>query len=82
MSQLRLQRDLKLAIREYAPGAEIVADKRIWRSDGVQFHKDIVRYQEYRICETCNHLQHSEGPRYAAARCMSNLRSAAKSSAT
>ena len=61
-SQLRLQRDLKLAIREYAPGAEVVADKRIWRSDGVQFHKDIVRYKEYRICETCNHLQHSEGP--------------------
>lgn len=59
---LRLQRDLKLAIREYAPGAEVVADKRIWRSDGVQFQKDIVRYQEYRICETCNHLQHSEGP--------------------
>ena len=61
-SQLRLQRDLKLAIREYAPGAEVVADKRVWRSDGVQFHKDIVRYQEYRICETCNHLQHSKGP--------------------
>ena len=60
--QLRLQRDLKLAIREYAPGAEVVADKRIWRSDGVQFHKDIVRYNEYRICETCNHLQHSEIP--------------------
>lgn len=59
---LRLQRDLKLAIRDYAPGAEVVADKRIWRSDGVQFHKDVVRYQEYRICETCNHLQHSEGP--------------------
>ena len=61
-SQLRLQRDLKLAIREYAPGAEVVADKRVWRSDGVQFYKDIVRYKEYRICETCNHLQHSEGP--------------------
>ena len=61
-SELRLQRDLKLAIREYAPGAEVVADKRIWRSDGVQFHKDIVRYEEYRICETCNHLQHSEIP--------------------
>jgi hypothetical protein len=60
--QLRLQRDLKLAIREYAPGAEVVADKRIWRSDGVQFHKDIVRYQEYRICETCNYLQDSKGP--------------------
>lgn len=61
-SALRLQRDLKVAIREYAPGAEVVADKRVWRSDGVQFHKDAVRYEEYRICETCNHLQHSKGP--------------------
>lgn len=61
-SALRLQRDLKVAIREYAPGAEVVADKRVWRSDGVQFHKDIVRYKEYRICETCNRLQHSEVP--------------------
>ena len=61
-SQLRLQRDLKLAIREYAPGAEVVADKRVWRSDGVQFYKGIVRYQEYRICETCNHLHPSADP--------------------
>ncbi len=60
--KLRLQRDLKMAIREYAPDSEVVADKRIWRSDGVQFYQDTVREQEYRICETCNHLQISEGP--------------------
>ena len=60
--QLRLQRDLKLAIREYAPNSEVVADKRIWRSDGVQFFQDTVRDQEYRICDTCNNLQVSEGP--------------------
>ncbi|QPC80936.1 DEAD/DEAH box helicase [Phototrophicus methaneseepsis] len=59
--QLRLQRDLKLAIREYAPGSEIVADKRIWRSDGVQFFRDTVNSREYRICETCNHLEISLG---------------------
>lgn len=61
-SQLRLQRDRKLAIREYAPESEVVADKRIWRSDGVQFYKDTPVLKEYRICETCNHLNISEGP--------------------
>ena len=60
--ELRLQRDLKLALREYAPDSEVIADKRIWRSDGVQFYQDTVREQEYRICETCNRLQISEGP--------------------
>lgn len=54
---LRLQRDLSDAIREYAPGSEVVADKRIWRSESVVFFRDTVRDREYRICEVCNHLQ-------------------------
>ncbi len=54
---LRLQRDLRQAIREYAPGSEVVADKRIWRSDGLIFYRDTPLTREYRICEHCNHLQ-------------------------
>lgn len=54
---LRLQRDLRQAIREYAPGSEVVADKRIWRSDGLIFYRDTPIKQEYRICEHCNNLQ-------------------------
>jgi len=54
---LRLERDLRQAIREYAPGSEVVADKRIWRSAGLQFYRDTVRDREYRICPTCNNLQ-------------------------
>jgi hypothetical protein len=34
--QLELDRDLSLAIVEYAPGSEVVANKRLWRSDGVK----------------------------------------------
>lgn len=59
-SEIKLQRDLKQAIREYAPGSEIVADKRIWRSDGISFYSDAVRTREYRICKVCNHLQISK----------------------
>lgn len=33
---LELQRGLRLAIREYAPGSEIVAGKKLWRSTGLK----------------------------------------------
>ena len=55
--KLRLERDLKQAIREYAPGSEVVADKRIWRSGGVQFFRDTPRLTQYRICPNCGHLE-------------------------
>ena len=54
---LRLQRDVRQAIREYAPGQEIVADKRIWKSIGLTFYRETPQLFHYRICENCNHLQ-------------------------
>jgi len=57
---LRLERDLRQAINEYAPGSEIVADKRIWRSLRPIFWKDTPRILEYRICENCHHLDISD----------------------
>lgn len=58
---LRLTRDLRQAITEYAPGSEIVADKRIWASQKPLFWKDAPPKHEYRICEHCHHLDMSEG---------------------
>lgn len=57
---LRLERDLRQAIREYAPGSEIVADKRIWRSLTPIFWRDTVRDYAYRICDKCQHLEFEE----------------------
>ncbi len=54
---LRLERDLRLAISEYAPGSEIVADKKIWRSQRPIFWKDTPKILEYRICKYCHHLE-------------------------
>lgn len=51
-----------MALREYAPDSEVIADKCIWRSNGVQFYQYTVGEQEYRIGETCNRLQISKGP--------------------
>lgn len=57
---LRLERDLRQAIREYAPGSEIVADKRVWRSAKPVFWKDAGRDLAYRICDNCHYLDVSE----------------------
>lgn len=54
---LRLKRDLRLAIKEYAPGQEVVADKRLWLSRGLDFYGKEPLVYEYHICDECNHLQ-------------------------
>jgi len=59
---LRLQRDLRQAIREYAPGNEIVADKRIWKSEKPIFWNKTPKILGYRICNNCHHLEISEAP--------------------
>jgi len=58
--QLRLERDIRQAIREYAPGSEIVADKRLWKSKKPIFWKDVARVSQYRICSNCQNLEISE----------------------
>lgn len=62
LPQLRLQRNLQQAIREYAPGQEVVADKRIWKSEGLEFFGKEPQVFAYHICPTCNHLQLVQTP--------------------
>lgn len=57
---LRLRRDLRQAIREYAPGAEVVANKRSWTSDAVSFYRDTPLIYDYRLCKECGHLEVAE----------------------
>jgi len=58
-TSLRLERDKKIAIVEYAPGAEVVADQYIWKSVGVVIRQELNSF-EYRVCQTCRHLDRSE----------------------
>jgi superfamily II DNA or RNA helicase len=53
---LRLQRDLRQAISEYAPGSEVVADKKLWVSGGVRILREAPLIYNYRLCPTCNYL--------------------------
>lgn len=57
-AKLELTRDLSSAIYEYAPGGEIVAGGRLWRSAGVYRLPDRELVGEkYLICEHCRHFR-------------------------
>ncbi|MDB5308650.1 MAG: box helicase [Gemmataceae bacterium] len=54
---LKLDRDLRLALSEYVPGAAVVARGRLWRSVGVRkpWQKPLDQ-QWYAKCRTCGHV--------------------------
>jgi len=55
---LELQRDMKIAISEYAPGSEVVAGGYLWKSYGLKKipKKNWEKY-DYAICENCGRYQ-------------------------
>lgn len=56
-ARLDLDRDLTQAIVDYAPGSQIVADKRVWESEGVKIPNGLqLRTYEWRECKECNSL--------------------------
>ncbi|XWX02499.1 DEAD/DEAH box helicase [Aggregatilineales bacterium SYSU G02658] len=59
---LKLERDLRDAISEYAPGNEVVADKRIWRSGGIIFEKGTPERVQYRQCPQCQFVVVADAP--------------------
>lgn len=56
--RLELQRDLRIAIAEYAPESEVVAGGRLWKSSGLKRLPQLAwpRYQ-YAICEECGRYE-------------------------
>jgi len=53
-SRVELQRSLRIAIAEYAPGSQVVAAKRVWTGGGIykQPGKDW-EVREYAVCPKC-----------------------------
>ncbi|MCX6078385.1 MAG: DEAD/DEAH box helicase [Chloroflexi bacterium] len=74
--QVELQRDLRIAITEFAPGAELVAAKRIWVSGGL--HKPPAKQwpvYSYSICGECKGIFTTLGDEFEnCPRCGSKLR--------
>ncbi|HUI90374.1 MAG TPA: DEAD/DEAH box helicase [Anaerolineales bacterium] len=49
-----LSRDLRVAISEFAPGSEVVAAKRVWKSEGIRLlHRKQWDRFKYAICKNC-----------------------------
>jgi Domain of unknown function (DUF1998) len=55
-ADIRLSRDLRMAIYEYAPGAQVVAGGRLWTSGGIYRMpgRDLVQ-RHYAACPACGH---------------------------
>jgi len=57
-ARLRLERNLSLAIYDYAPGNQVVAGGKVWMSRGLKQvpGRELVRRQ-YRICQQCKRYE-------------------------
>lgn len=54
-----LSRDLRMAISEFAPGSEVVAAKKIWKSAGLGVHpRRSWETYKYSICHQCGKFHH------------------------
>jgi hypothetical protein len=54
---INISRDLKLAISEFAPGSEIVANKKVWKPYALNMSRTKGwPVQEYAICKQCGRL--------------------------
>lgn len=62
---LKLDRDLRLALTEYVPGAEVVADGRLWKSVGIKRpFTGQLEEKYYAKCKGCGHvMRHLEKER-------------------
>lgn len=55
-NKMRLERDREVGISEYAPGAEIIADGRLFKSRGVLKPTQGFDIRQYRYCRQCRRL--------------------------
>jgi hypothetical protein len=55
---ISLSRDALLGISEYAPGAQVVANGRIWTSQGLAYYpRDFMPSLFYTTCRECHHVE-------------------------
>lgn len=60
-ANIELNRDAKMGIREYAPGAEVVANGRVWTSAGIAYQpRQFMPTFAYKTCSSCLHIESHE----------------------
>jgi hypothetical protein len=64
---IELQRDLRLAISEFAPGSQIVAAKTVWTGGGLQRHpqRELVPVR-FAVCKRCGRFNRKQEGQEAA----------------
>lgn len=59
--EISLTRDAVLGISEYAPGSEVIANGRIWSSQGLAYYpRDFMPTRYYVACPECQHVEIKE----------------------
>lgn len=67
---LQLERDARVGIVEYAPGAEVVANGRIWISRGIGYHpRHFMAERYYKACPVCRNVAIADSADLVAASC-------------
>lgn len=57
-ANIELSRDAKMGIREYAPGAEVIANGRLWTSAGIAYQpREFMPTLAYKTCAHCQHIE-------------------------
>ena len=60
--QIQLERDLRIAISEFAPGSQVVANGYVWESAGLRIPRHrALEIRDYAICPYCNRFQMRSG---------------------
>jgi hypothetical protein len=55
--RMRLERDGEIGLSEYAPGAEIIADGKMFRSRGIDLQRKELEKRRYRVCGDCRRVE-------------------------
>jgi ATP-dependent helicase YprA (DUF1998 family) len=67
---LNLDRDARIGIVEYAPGAQVVARGRVWTSRGIGFFpKHFMPERFYKVCPSCRNVEIGESPELVPLTC-------------
>ncbi|MFN9410520.1 MAG: DUF1998 domain-containing protein, partial [Akkermansiaceae bacterium] len=71
-ANIELNRDAKMGIREYAPGAEVVANGRVWTSAGIAYQpRQFMPTFAYKTCSSCLHIESHEDRSLIPEKCSS-----------
>lgn len=71
-ANIELTRDAKMGIREYAPGAEVVANGRVWTSAGIAHQpRQFMPTFAYKTCAHCLHIESHEDKSLIPTECSS-----------